>query len=276
MTEPFDARVEFHDDEQIMEIDLTGLTLRDSTAVDRFYDGFEALVAETGRKWFLLVDYRDCHIYPEAWVEFANRGKKFNLAHSLGTVRYNPESATENEILRRAESDNFDANLTADRDAALETLRRLRAEYRRRHPARKALPESLIREFDRRVAFDHDLNVMEVDFSDLTLPDSATVEGLYDLIERRISETGRQRWFFLVNYRDCAVAPGAWVSFANRGKKLNLAHSLGSVRYAASESTGSEILRRARSERFDPNLFPTREEALREIERIRRTQSSSQ
>ena len=54
---------------------------------------------------------------------------------------------------------------------------------------------------------------------------------------------------------------------------MNSAHSLGSARYAASDSAASSIRKRAGSEKFDPNLFPTREEALRMIEEMRRSQS---
>ena len=54
---------------------------------------------------------------------------------------------------------------------------------------------------------------------------------------------------------------------------MNSAHSLGSARYAASDSAASSIRKRADTETFDPNLFPTREEALRKIEEMRRSQS---
>ncbi|MEZ5729447.1 MAG: hypothetical protein R3E48_16510 [Burkholderiaceae bacterium] len=54
----------------------------------------------------------------------------------------------------------------------------------------------------------------------------------------------------------------AWIAFASRGKKLNLAWSLGSVRYDASPETAAEIRARAGTEAFDPNLFPSRDEAV--------------
>ena len=59
--------------------------------------------------------------------------------------------------------------------------------------------------------------------------------------------------------------PEAWGAFANRGKKANLKHSLGTVRYDASPETAEEIRRKADSEAFDPNLCASREAALRRV-----------
>jgi len=76
-------------------------------------------------------------------------------------------------------------------------------------------------DYDLRITFLPDLEVMEVDFSDITLESSAQVHEVYDLLDARILAT-RRKWFFLVNYRDCHIYPEAWIAFANRGKKLNL------------------------------------------------------
>ena len=119
-----------------------------------------------------------------------------------------------------------------------------------------------------RVIFHTDSEVMEVDFSDLTFTDSPMVDAVYDEIDRKIEATGRS-WYFLVNYRNCRIYELAWIRFAQRGKRLNLAHSLGSVRFSVQEELGATIEASARSENFDPNLFPSREAALAEIERMK-------
>ena len=256
-----------------MQIDLTDLVLQDSSSVGALYDMLERHAAATGVKWFFLINYLNCRIYPEAWVTFANRGKKFNIAFSLGTVRYNTEDETNTEILRRASEEKFDANLVATREAALAKLAKMRADYFKRHPEPKPVEKSLLAEFDRRISFDHDANIMEADFSNFSFTDSRIVNAFYDAIGRRISESGRDKWFFLVNYRNCEVHPQAWFAHAHRGWRMNSAHSLGSARYAASDSAASSIRKRADTETFDPNLFPTREEALRKIEEMRRSQS---
>ena len=109
--------------------------------------------------------YLNCRIYPKAWVTFANRGKNFNLAFSLGTVRYNTEDEARAEILRRAGNEQFDANLAANRRAALAKLAKIRADYFKRHPEPKPIKKSLFAEFDRRISFDQDAIIMEADFS---------------------------------------------------------------------------------------------------------------
>ena len=48
------------------------------------YDVLEALIAETGRKWYFLINYEGTRIFSCAWVEYAARGKKLNEAGSLG------------------------------------------------------------------------------------------------------------------------------------------------------------------------------------------------
>jgi hypothetical protein len=254
-----------------MLIDLTDLVLQDSASVGELYDMLERHASETSKKWFFLINYLNCTIYPEAWVTFANRGKKFNLAFSLGSVRYNTEDEISGEILRRAGNEQFDANLAANRKAALAKLDKMRADYFRKHLEPKPIEPALLAEFDRRISFDHDANIMEVDFSDFVFTDSRIVNAFYDVIGRRIIETGRDKWFFLVNYRNCEVHPEAWIAHANRGKRKNNAYSLGTTRYAASGSAATSIRKRAGVETLDPYMFPTREEALRKIEEMRRS-----
>ena len=73
---------------------------------------------------------------------------------------------------------------------------------------------------------------MEADFSDLVLRRSRIAVGtFYDTIEQLIAQTGREKWFFLVNYRNCRIMPSAWLAHSQRGKRLNATHSLGTVRY---------------------------------------------
>ena len=109
---------------------------------------------------------------------------------------------------------------------------------------------------------------MEVDFSHFTFANARDVDDVYDHIEERIMETDR-KWFFLVNYEDCRIEPAAWVRYASRGKRLNLAASLGSVRYAPGSETEADIRLRSESQDFEPNIRNTREEALERIAEMR-------
>ncbi len=129
-----------------------------------------------------------------------------------------------------------------------------------------------IDKYDYLVDFHDALRVMEVHFNDMVLEDSTMVDEIYDHIERSIAASGQSKWFFLVNYKNCRIYETAWIRFSQRGKSLNIAHSMGSVRFAVREDLGKTIENSAKKQDFDPNLFNSREDALAEIERMRQAQ----
>ncbi len=132
------ARIRFHDSDGIMEVDFSDIVFRDRQDVDRFYDEIDRRLEASGRHWFFLVNYKNCKIDPDAWVAFARRGRKSNLAFSLGTARYEPHEETGREILARSATEDFDPNLFASRAAAIAHLRELRADAEKRMAARPA------------------------------------------------------------------------------------------------------------------------------------------
>lgn len=247
-----------------MEADFSGLTFETSAQVHALYDHLDAQLTATRQKWFFLVNYRNCRIYPEAWIAFANRGKKLNLEWSLGSVRYAARGEMRSEIMTRAEQDNFDSNLFPSREAALAEIARMRGARPKAKPA-----TTLTRtECERRLTFLAEERILEVDLSDFTFADAAMVNAFYDVVDHELWKTAA-RWYFMVNYNGTKVYPEAWVAFANRGKKVNLRHSLGTVRYEAAPETAGEIERKAAVEKFNPNLCTSREEALRRIAGMR-------
>lgn len=123
--------------------------------------------------------------------------------------------------------------------------------------------------FADRVNFLESEQIMEVDFSDLTFDSSAMVDEFYDVVEQGIKDRGNDKWYFLVNYRNTRIFELAWIRFAQRGKRVNIASSLGSVRYAVREDVGQTIESSAKKENFDPNLFTSRDDAVAEIARMR-------
>ena len=56
--------------------------------------------------------------------------------------------------------------------------------------------------------------------------------------------------------------PATWIRYGRRGKRLNESASLGSVRYATGSETAADIRTYAETQRFQPNIRNTREEAL--------------
>lgn len=261
-----DRRIVFHPADRIMEVDFSGFHFDGSKVVNAFYDRLEERIQETGRDaWFFLVNLSGTRIDPLAWVAYSRRGKALNLACSMGSVRFDAAPETVEQIRRAADTENFDPNLFADRESALVRLRSLPVTDRKK-PVSK--PTHTRQEIAARIRFDEARVIMEVDFSDFDFHHSRDVDDVYDYLEEAIRQSDR-RWFFLVNLNGCQIMPAAWVRYALRGKRLNIAASLGSVRFAAGSETETVIRQRAESQGFRPNIRNTREEALELIEEMR-------
>lgn len=122
-----------------------------------------------------------------------------------------------------------------------------------------------VADIDKRITFHADDEIMEVTFEDMAFTNSVDVNLFYDRIEERIAETNHVQWFFLVNYCKTRIEPDAWFAFSRRGKELNLAHSMRSVRFDASDITLRQIKNAGSRENFDPNLFYDRNDALEQL-----------
>ncbi len=266
MPNRLDQRISFHADIETMEADFSDLELNTPEAVNTFYDRIEDRIHATGQEqWYFLVNYRNCRIDPSAWLAHSLRGKRLNLTHSLGSVRFDASEETRAEIARRANTEAFDANLFDNRDAALARIEELRRVPTRRLADTDLVPPTIdARTIPGRIRFLEAEGIMDVDFEDLVFETNSDVNIVYDHLEARIAETGR-KWYFLVNYTGCVIALRAWISFAQRGKRLNIASSLGSVRYGTSPDLEAEIRDQASRKDFRPNIRATREEALERI-----------
>lgn len=117
---------------------------------------------------------------------------------------------------------------------------------------------------DERIVFHQNFQIMEVDFSHIDFSSSDEVNTIYDEIDGKIKATG-QKWYFLVNYERCQIDQTAWVAFGYRGKILNLAWSLGTVRFSAQKHMADAIEEKAKLESFDSNLFRSRKAAVAEL-----------
>ena len=260
--EGIDTRLSFLPEPEVFEVDLSHVHFHNSGDVNAFYDRCEERIEASGEDWwFFLINYQGCRIDPKAWIAFSRRGKSLNLAHSMGTVRYDASPETRRQIERDAGTEAFDPNLFITRDEALERIDGLPSVRRAKiiHE-----PNYSRADFGRRIEFLLEDEIMDVDFSDFEFFHARDVDDFYDFIEDQIEKTGR-KWYFLVNYNGTRIDPAAWVQYARRGKRLNIAASLGSVRYAAGSETEREIRMRAESQEFRPNIRNTREEALERI-----------
>src|SRR6266850_2118478 len=120
-----------------------------------------------------------------------------------------------------------------------------------------------------RLSFHDSLQMAEVDFSRIVFTSKEQIDRAYDEIDRRLAATGR-RWYFLVNYHDCVIAPEAWADFATRCKNSNITYGLGTVRIGAAEKTRDTIRERAKSDFFRSNIYGTREAAIAALNDMRR------
>ncbi|MBD3663652.1 hypothetical protein [Sulfitobacter aestuariivivens] len=257
-----EGRVQFHHDTQIMEVSFQNCTLANSVDVNFFYDHIEQQIAQTGESlWFFLVNYCEARIDNSAWFAFSRRGKELNLAHSMGSVRFDASEITRRQIERDAGTEAFDPNLFYDRESAIERLKSLPSKRRTKVVHKHSFTLS---DLKWRLEFMPQEQIMYADFSGMSFEHSTDVNDVYDFIESEVGKTG-QKWYFLVNYDGTRIQSPAWVQYAARGKRLNEAFSLGSVRYAPGSETEADIRRRAESQDFRPNIRNTREEALERI-----------
>ena len=105
-------RISIIEDPPCIEVNLKDYVFQNSEAVNQFYDQLEAIVRQTEKKWFMLVNYSAVRVWPEAWVAFAHRGKKINSGFSLGTFRFS-ENPSESE---------HDLEIYASREEALDVI----------------------------------------------------------------------------------------------------------------------------------------------------------
>ncbi len=264
--EEIDRRITFHEPDEIMEVSFQNLSIDNSAEANAIYDRIEQRIAETGeRQWFFLVNYGETRIDSSAWFAFSRRGKELNLAHSMGSVRFDPSDVTRKQIERAAGTENFDPNLFTDRDRA---IAHLRAQPSMRRKRIERVPSFTRGDLEGRIVFRPDDEIMDVDFSDMSFEHSRDVNDVYDFIDAQIAESGR-KWYFLVNYENTRIQSPAWVQYAARGKALNETWSLGSVRYAPDSETETDIRLRAENGGFRPNIRNTRDEAIERIDEMK-------
>jgi hypothetical protein len=121
MAGPYAARLRIDRENGVVDIDFSDFEFSSTELVNEFFDAIEALVSNTGRRWFFVTNFRNCRVWPEAWVAFAHRGKRVSVVHARGTLRY-AEHGDEAGAPGVAERD-----LYPSRAAAMAEVERMRA-----------------------------------------------------------------------------------------------------------------------------------------------------
>lgn len=75
----------------LAELDFAGLDFDRPQTVNRVFDEIRDQLAASGQRWWLLVNFTDCHVFPEAWIAFAHRGKEIRVKYGYGTIRFATE-----------------------------------------------------------------------------------------------------------------------------------------------------------------------------------------
>lgn len=73
---------------QVAELDFSDFEFSNSKLVNEFYDAIEETLDSADHRWWLLVNFKGCTIWPEAWIAFAHRGKRLTTTRGHGSVRY--------------------------------------------------------------------------------------------------------------------------------------------------------------------------------------------
>lgn len=84
----YTRRIKLLDELDVIEVDFSDFEFSNSKLVNDFYDEIEEQIASTGCDWYFVTNFKNCSIWPEAWVAFAHRAKKIQVNNSLGSVRY--------------------------------------------------------------------------------------------------------------------------------------------------------------------------------------------
>lgn len=262
-------RVSFLKKEQVMEVDFSDLTMDVSGTVNEIYDAIEKKLAATKQKWFFLVNYKNCKIMPEALITHAHRGKKVNLAYSLGSVRFAASDLVSEALMERSEAEKFDPNLYPDRKSALSHLAELRKQYDDISFA--AIKKIDVGKKDRayadRITIHSEMQIMEIDFDGLTFERSRHVNEFYDELEKIVAKSG-DKWYFIINYRNCTILPEAWVAFATRGRQANQDYSLGSAQFITSSQMGEPIPAKPAPDQRSSSMLRSRDDAIEKIREL--------
>jgi hypothetical protein len=120
-------RIQFFEELQVVEIDFSDFVFTSSKIVNDFYDLLDQLIESTGQRWYVVVNYHKCRIWPEAWVAFAYRGKKVSVSYSFDSVRYFDASADDDDLTLFNDPEMF-----SSRDEAMAHIEALRRATRDR------------------------------------------------------------------------------------------------------------------------------------------------
>ncbi|WP_194097442.1 hypothetical protein [Marivivens aquimaris] len=261
-----EGRVILHEALMICEISYEGLYFHTSGDANALFDYVEECLSETGEPlWFFLVNTKDYKIDGDAWFAFTKRGMDMKEYHAMGIAHYDTSEFNRNYIERVKGTDQHDKTNFGSRDEAVAYLKSLPSKRRERlfHTPNYMKPD-----IHRRVSFDRENDICELDLTDLSYEHSRDVNDVFNWIEELLRQT-RQKWWFLMNYNGTRIQSPAWVQFDARRRSFHDTFSLGSVRFAMGSETETDIRLRHETRGIRPNIRNTRAEALERLNEMK-------
>lgn len=125
----FERRLHFDHTTNILEVDLSGMSLEHSRDVNDVHNWTEEAIRATRHKWWIVFNYEGTKIQSRAWVQFSLRSDAFNTSYSMGSVRYAMGSETEADKRMRYESKTARPNIRNTRAEAYVRLAELQTAY---------------------------------------------------------------------------------------------------------------------------------------------------
>lgn len=125
----FLRRMQFDKKTHVLEVDLSGMSLKHSRDVNDVFNWIEEAIRSTRHKWWMVFNYEGTRIQSRAWVQFSVRSDTFGATYSMGSVRYAVGSETEADKRMRYEAKTERPNIRNTRVEAYARLAEMQAEY---------------------------------------------------------------------------------------------------------------------------------------------------
>ena len=254
-----DTRIILHEALMICELVYEGLYFHTSGDANALFDRVEERLAETGEPlWFFLVNSTDYRIDGDAWFAFTKRGTDMKEYHAMGLAHYDMSDFNIKHVAKTKGTDQHDPTNFTTREDAVAYLKSLPSKRRERI---FRSPNYQKPEIVKRVHFDRDQQICEIDLHGISFEHSRDVNDIFNWIEELIRQT-RQPWWVLWNYNDTRIQSAAWVQYDARARQFRETCALGAVRFAVGSETETDIRLRHESRGTRPNIRNTRDEAL--------------
>lgn len=122
----FFPRFAFDTHRRILDLDLSQLRLQNRRDVADLFDHMRARIYAMGHPghWYFLINFKNFHAAPEAWVDFSRIGRTICADHAIAVLRYGAGPELLEDLASRALDENIPISIFETREEALASLAR--------------------------------------------------------------------------------------------------------------------------------------------------------